>query len=777
MRAHRLLPLLVAATACFADAGQPNDPEPIDTARPGGWVGDVDPFIGTANGDAPDPVKKGASGATFPGAASPFGLVQWSPDTPGAAPPGYAYEDSSITGFSLTHLNGAGCPSLRDFPVLPVVGEVVPKSDPRVGFSHANEKAWPGFYEVALDSGVTVDLTATTRTGLARFTFPQDSDAKVLIGGGPVWDALTVSGFELHVQGDDTVVGFRDSNFCFGADAARLFLFAKFDRPFSKAAAWDKSTNNELSDGVTDVFGFPGGLALSFDTSVRRMVHMRVGLSYTSIDAARVNLETEQRAGTEFGAIRSRTEEAWEDLLGRLSVTGGTANDKTSLATALYHVFLQPATVSDVDGKYMGFDDVVHEDPGHTRYAHFSGWDIYRSWIQLVSVLAPDVTTDIIRSLVASGRECGALPQWAFANTETSVMVGDPSDVIIASAHALGIRGFDTDEALQLMRKGAEDPEARCGARKARAGLADYLEVGFCPGDSSRPALGLWGPPSTTMEYAIADASIAQFAKALGKPDLAATYNARARWWRNTWDPNREGLGFKGFPQLRNKADDADGKPAFRATEPGSPDGFIEGNPAQYAFLAPQDPFGLVEAMGGEAEMTRRLDALMSEVNAGLSRPHFYIGNEPNFATPWLYPWTGAPSHMQESVRRVVRETFQPVPSGLPGNDDLGATSSWLAWSLIGMYPAVPGVGGFVLSTPAFDEVTLRIAQGALVLSAAGAGDDAIYTSGIRLGDRPLSRAWVDWSEISGGGRLTWTRSETPDDAWATTRPPDPLEP
>ncbi len=760
-----LLALSSAACGGSPDATAPgSDPPPVSTDRGSGPAGLVDPLIGTGYAQSPDPVGGGKGGATFPGATLPFGMVQWSPDTPAASPEGYLYDDDKIVDFSLTHLDGAGCSGERDFPIFATLGAPDVMLDPSDGFSHDDEIASPGFYEVKLASGIQVDITATARTGFARFAFP-DADGHISIASGMSKDRLFSQAFDLEVAGKDTVTGSRITQmFCLAAASYHIYFAARFDRPIASATPWD---GGELQPGQSQVSTTNGGLSLGFDTSRRRVVQMKVGLSYTSVEEAKANLDAEN-PGWDFDAVHQAAIDAWNGYLGRVEIEGGSDADRTSFYTALYHSFLQPVTFNDVDGSFPGFDGKPYKvAQGSTRYATFSGWDIYRSWIHLVSVLAPTQASDMVRSLVDAGGECGALPKWALANDETAVMVGDPADGIIAGAWAFGARDFDTSKALALMLKGANQVGAACNGHVARPGLKAYLDRHYCPMDDPDAPQG---PPSTTEEYSVADFAIAQFAKAQGDAVNAATFLDRGSWWKNVYDPSLTERGFTGYVQPRLASG------VFQNVAVDSRTGFVEGNSTQYTFFPTQDVPGLITAVGGDAMLIARLDDLFTELNAGVGHPYFYMGNEPEFGTPWEYAFAGAPWRTQAVVRRILTEVFTPKPDGLPGNDDLGATSAWQAWAMLGLYPEVPGVGGLVVGSPTFPKATIHLENGkSIVITADGAAPDAPYVQSLAVDGKPTTSTWLTWDQLKDGATLDFVLGKNGNKAFGSApadRPP-----
>jgi predicted alpha-1,2-mannosidase len=766
----RVLFVVALALAC---ASPNDDPPPVSISPGTGLAQWVDPFIGTTASAAPSPVPNGAGGSTNPAAALPFGMVQWGPDTPNASPPGYEWTDTTITGSSVTHLSGAGCSAARDFPIFPVSGAWDSSGDASDGFDHARELASPGFYEVKLASGIAVDLTATTRTGFARFTFPHDRDGTILVGGQRVHEGIEVSDAELTLRPDGVVLGHRTNTLFCGTPTGYVVHFAaRFDRRPKDAGAYG---DGGPAPGARQSSGGGSGLYFDFDASSNGAVQMKVGLSYVSDDAALANLDAES-PGWDFDAVHASAIAAWETALGHVEVEGGTDDQKRELYTALYHSLLQPAVASDVDGSFVGFDDQVHQTTDYVRYQNYSGWDVYRSWVQLIAAIAPEHASDVVRSLVEAGAECGVMPRWALANREASTMVGDPADAFVASGYAFGARGFDAKKALSMMVEAATNPAAACQGHVIRPGLADELTRHYLAIDSPTPATGV---ASTTIEYAVADFAIAQLAAAIGDPTTHTTFMDRAGWWKNVFDATYQTNGFTGYLQPRYDAD-VSGQPHFKEGDVTTynpyditwSSGFVEGNATQYTFAVPHDLPGLIAALGGDAALIARLDPFFTQIDAGLQLPNMYIGNEPNFATPWQYDFVGAPSKTEDVVSRALAETFSAQPSGLPGNDDLGAMSAWQAWAMIGMYPAVPGVSGVVLAGPTFTKTTLTLAGGAqIVITRSG---DGPYVQTLALNGAPSTSTWIDWSVLASGATLDFTLGETPS-AWGTgpsDRPP-----
>jgi predicted alpha-1,2-mannosidase len=769
--------VLGSLPAATAQPGQ-NSAAVTDLAR---WV---NPFVGTQPG-GPDHGTGGGAGNNFPGADVPFGMVQWSPDTVTRQHGGYYYQDNRIKGFSLTHLSGAGCSTYQDIPITPFVGEVStsPATDPNryvSTFSHTAEKATPGYYGVTLDNGTRVELTTTQRTGSGRFSYPAGQPATLLVNtSGSI---AGTDDAEITI-GTNTISGWATSGrFCGAAHRYRVYFHAQFDQSFASIGTWKdgavtpgRSVERGGSPAKVDLTEVNApktaqaqGKAHSHpapapDTTVsgpgtggwvtfnRPDVNVRVGLSFVSVDGAKNNLKAE--SGTKsFDAVAAAARTAWNDRLNQIAVTGGTDAQRTTFYTALYHSLLQPNVFSDADGRYTGFDGRVHTaDQGHAMYTNFSGWDVYRSEMQLLSLLAPGESSDMVRSLVAYAEQGGAWDRWTVANGYTGVMVGDPYHIMVSSAYAFGAKDFDVNKALLLMLRGATQ---KTQGYEERPGLEDYQRIGYVPVGMGKA----WGGPATTLEYTSADFSIAELARRLGDRATWSTFMKRAQYWQNIFNPATA------YTQPRN----ADGS-FVEPFDPASPDNWVEGNAAQYTWMVPYNVRGLFTAMGGDAKVRDRLDDFFTKLNAGPGEPYAFLGNEPIMHTLWLYDWAGAPSKTQAVTRRAINELFGPGADGLMGNDDLGQMSSWYVWAAMGMYPAIPGRAELVLNSPLFEQVTItRPNGGPIVVKAPGASANTPYVTGVKVDGKASARTWLPESFATGGGTVEFGLSASPDSTWGT---------
>jgi predicted alpha-1,2-mannosidase len=771
-------------------------------------AGLVNPFAGTR----PGPGTFGG-GHNFPGASLPFGMVQWSPDTTPAAPHsgGYDHRDNHISGFSLTHLSGAGCALYGDFPFLPST-EPIDSSPAKAagrgldgrfepGFSHSEESGSPGFYEVRLNpvGGADIDiaLTATTRAGMARFEFPANPHSSVLINAGGSAQADDLAAVEVE-PGRREITGTASSGlFCGQRPRYRVYFAAVFDRRFDAYGTWKGGSLDRGGRTAEDTQGPPvnpptgaeAGAYASFDTRKNRTVSARVGISFVSVAGARANLAAEIK-GAGFGAIASRAHKRWNQALGRVRVSGGSKPLLDTFYTALYHAFLAPRTFNDVGGAYPGMDGQIHSARGRTQYADFSGWDVYRSEVPLLSLLAPERASDMMRSLLADAEQSGCLPRWPYANGQSMTMVGDSADPILAAAAAFGAGAFDRRAALQAMVRGATQPcESSNGEYLQRQGLAEYLALGYVPFDldtNTRNANSIygdpdavWGSAATTLEYAVDDFAIAQLAaRSLRDRPTYRAFMRRSANWRRLFNP-ASGM-------VEPRFEDGRFPTPYDNLHGG---GFVEGDSAQYTWMVPQDPGGLIHRMGGSAKAAARLDGFLRELNGGpggTHTDHALLGNEPTLQTPWLYDWMRRPYRTQAAVRRALLTLYDTSPDGYPGNDDLGTLSAWYVFGALGLYPEVPGVGLLAIGSPLFGRAEIRlphrrralILAGARKVTTTGHGRKrrrrvrslspaaAPYIQSMRLNGHAHSRPWTTYCALARGATLSFRLGQHPNRQW-----------
>nr|BFE69750.1 GH92 family glycosyl hydrolase [Actinoplanes digitatis] len=667
----------------------------------------------------------------------PFGMVQFSPDTPTGSPSGYRDRDRTIESFSLTHFNGAGCPNNEDIPILPITGNL--GSSPgsawtsyASAYTKSNESAAPGYYRNRLDKyGVDAELSATKRTGAMKLTYPASTTARVLINAsrsatGDRDGNVTISGN--RVWGEHTAGGF-----C-GGKTFKMYYSILFDRTPTGFGTFKAGT---VTAGSSTTSGTSTGAYVTFDTTSNAVVNATIGISFVSVANAQNNATAEAAA---FATVRSNASAAWNTALNRIQVTGGGATDLQKFYTALYHVLQNPNLSSDTNGEYRGFDNAVHT-ASHPVYQNYSGWDIYRSWAALVALIAPDVTSDIMKSMVLDGQQGGLLPKWSHQTVEDFVMPGDPGPIIVASAYAFGVRGFDTAAALELMKKSGSGGSTQ--GVVLRGNQSVYQTNHFIPGN-----------PSETLEYAASDFAISQFAGALGDTAARDTYASRSQYWRSLFN------GESSYLHTR------DGGGAWSAPlNPAQESPYVEGNAAQYSWMVPHNLGALVTLMGGPTTAAQRLDHHFTELNGGLSRPYFYIGNEPEHNVPWTYNVARKPAGASDAVRRVMAESFTTGAGGLPGNDDLGATSAWYVWSALGFYPVTPGADTLAVHGGLFPSVLIQRAPGDITITGGSAANR--YVQSLSLDGTSTSRSYLRYGDIADGGTVGFTMGGSPS-AWGT---------
>jgi predicted alpha-1,2-mannosidase len=719
-------------------------------AQENDFAGYVDPMIGTA-----------AHGHVFPGATLPFGMVQLSPDeevTGWDWCSGYNYSSKTIMGFSHTHLSGTGAMDYGDVLFMPTVGKVkiVPGTDEdpdagyRSSFSHSTEKASPGYYSVFLERyGIKVELTATTRCGLHKYTFPQSDSSNVIIdlqhGIGN-----NCTGSWIKIVGDRRVEGMRRSHGW--ANDRYIYFVAEFSKPFRDFGA---SNGNVAEVGGRQADGDSVKAFVTFSTTNGEVILARVGISAVSLSGARKNLESEM-PDFNFTKYEKKARKIWNEALGKIRVEGGTDSERRTFYTALYHSMMHPNIFQDVDGKYFGMDHKIHTAKNFVNYTVFSLWDTFRALHPLMTIINPKRDADFVETLVEKYREGGLLPVWELAGNETYTMIGYPSIPVIFDAYMKGLRGFNLDTALAAMEHSAE---------MDWQGLKYYKERGFIPADKENESV------SKTLEYAYDDWCISQLAKRLGRTDDYREFNQRSLFYQNVFDSS---TGF-----MRGKL--SDGK-WYTPFDPYSVSGnYTEANAWQYSFFVPQDIGGLIGLYGGKEKFADKLDSLFSESSQITGRYQPDIsgmvgqdaqGNEPSHHVPYLYDYAGEPWKTQRVVREIMTKWYTDKVDGLCGNDDCGQMSAWYVFSAMGFYPVTPGQNTYAMGSPIFDKVTIELGRGkTFVVRAENVSDQNMYIQSAILDGKPYDMAYLAHSEIMKGGELDLVMSNEPDKNWGTNNP------
>ncbi|MEW2619174.1 GH92 family glycosyl hydrolase [Streptomyces sp. NPDC048106] len=725
----------------------------------------VNPFIGSQN-----------EGNTFPGATVPFGMVQLSPDT--GHNTGYDYTQSRIRGFSLVHLSGVGCRIGGDLPVLPTTGDVGQTDDAKyaVAFSHGDEEASPGYYRVGLASGVRAELTAGARTGVQRYTFPATTKANVLLNAAQ--SLHKAGGSKVEILDDRTVrTEITGHGFCRDTAPYTVYTITRFSRPFTAYGTWDGATVTAGSRAGH------GGAYVRFDTTRDRTVEATTALSYVDPAGAAGNLRAE--GGRPFDAVRRAARERWEERLAAVRVRGGTDTLRRTFYSSLYRSYLAPNLGGDADGRYLGWDRRVHHAKGFTYYQNWSLWDTYRTQAQLLALLAPREARDMARSVVAIDEDGGWLPKWGYGPVETNVMSGDPVTPFLTTAYQMGLlRGFE-ERAYRALRKNADGVPPAANPGIGREANAEYVKDGFAPFEKDRPLAKMGDSDyhhgaSVTLEYALADAMLAQMARGLGHDADAARYAARSRNYRTIFDRST------GFFRAR----DASG--AFTGSaDPALGTGFHEGTAWQYQWLVPQDLPGMVGLIGGKRAANDRLDSFFAydrlladpaktarevwvhgDAYAYYNATVYNPMNEPDLIAPYTYLATGQPWKTTDVVHAALT-LFTDSPTGMTGNDDLGTMSAWNVLSSIGLFPVQPGYDTWGLSTPVFDRVGLTLDRrywpsGGLTVTAPGTSAADRYVQGVRVDGTAHGRTYLTTRALRSLRSLAFTVGPRPSE-WGTS--------
>jgi predicted alpha-1,2-mannosidase len=759
---------LVAGVAAIGARAE-NRPAAIASKAP---CDHVNPFIGTDD-----------MGHTFPGAASPFGLVQLSPDTDtilysydGTYNPavyrycaGYRYADRTIVGFSHTHLSGTGHSDLGDVLLMPTTGPLRlnpgtaddPDSGYRSRFSHEREEASPGYYAVTLDDyGIRAELTATERVGFHRYTFRRAAPARVILDltsgiynydGKVVWSSV-------RVEDDTLVTGFRQTSGW--ARDRRVYFAMSFSKPIASYGLrndekpvyrgfWRRWNENE---------NFPerAGRAVKghfdFDERAGETILVKVALSGVSARNALENMRAEI-PGWDFDATRASVRANWNAELSRIAASAD-GDRLVNFYTALYHCFLSPSVFSDVNGEYRGLDGNVHRAEGFRNYTVFSLWDTYRALHPLFTIVQEKRTNDIVASMLAHYDESvhRILPIWSHWANENWCMIGYHAAPVIADAYLKGIRGYDAEKAYEAIRASA--------TYDAYDGIGAYRRLGFVPEDASGNSA------SKTLEYAYDDWTIYRFAKARGDERTAAEFRARAASYRNLFDPETN--------FIRARLSDGSWKSPFDPLAT-SGQGYIEGNAWNYSLYVPHDAAGFMELVGGADALVARLDTLFEMRVPEESYAHteditragiiggYVHGNEPSHHVPYLYCYAGRPLKTQERVHQIVNTMYRNEPDGLCGNDDCGQMSAWYVFACLGFYPVCPGSGEYVIGSPCIERAEIRLENGkTFSIEARNVSAKNVYVQSVTLNGRRHEAAFITHDDIVRGGALVFEMGPDP---------------
>ncbi len=706
----------------------------------------VDPFLGT-----------GGHGHTFPGATRPFGMVQLSPDNGREGwdwSSGYHYSDSLITGFSHTHLSGTGIGDYCDISVMPFYGD---KNTTHTGqeFSHSEEDARPGYYSVSFKNRLKVELTATDRVGIHRYTFHPDSlqNISIDLGFAINWDTPVET--EIEIKNDTLLTGYRKSTGW--AKQQWVYFAAVFNRPIKEHHLQhdtidQHSKNVAIGKRVIGRFSFD-----NFDNNEAPLL-IKVGISSVSVEGALNNIAIEA-SGWDFDKQVQEADNVWESALSKISANLIEPSMDTIFYSALYHTQIAPNLFSDQNGMYKGVDSIIHKAETYERYTVFSLWDTFRAAHPLFSILQPEKNTDFLKSFMAFYAESGLLPVWALSGNETNTMTGYHAIPVLTDAILKGTVEEEAIEAIYNAMLASADQDIR--------GTNYYRDYGYIPTDKDG-----WSV-TKTLEYAYDDWCIAQVAKKLNKQTDYEKFIKRAYNYKALFDTNT--LFMRGKDSKGNWAEPFD--PYY--SEHGFEGMYIEGTAWQHSWFVPHDVKGLIQLFGSDSAFVRHLDSTFAvtskmtgeNVSADISGliGQYAHGNEPSHHIAYLYNYAGKPWKTQEKVRKIMTELYTTGADGLAGNDDCGQMSAWYIFSALGFYPVNPADGNYVIGSPLVKQAIINLQDGKkFKIIAENNSKEKIYVDKLFLNGKPLERSYITHKEIMTGGELRFIMSNMPNKAWAS---------
>lgn len=741
----------------------------------------VNPFIGATTNVDDAGIYHGL-GKTFPGAVVPFGMVQVSPNTitGGDNGSGYSYEHQTIEGFALTQMSGVGWyGDMGNFLVMPTIGplKTIPgkahgRSGYRSFYDKSSEKASAGYYSVRLtDHHIKAELTAGTHSGMMRFTFPENKQARIQIDlarrvGGTstlqavkVVDAHTIEGW-MKCTPDGGGWGNGE-----GQADYTVYFCARFSKPLQNygvwsaaiPADWSRKRNDVTSDryqnlvekadvrrNIPQAEGKHLGFFTEFATRKDEQVVVKTGISYVSIAGARNNIDQEIK-DWDFNAVRQQAVAQWNKALSKIKISGGTEAEKTSFYTALYHTMLDPRTFQDVDGNYPGGDGKVHRSAKFTKRTIFSGWDVFRSQMPLQTLINPAVVNDVVNSLVTLAQEKNKnyLERWEILNAYSGCMIGNPAVSVITDAYQKQIRNFDVQQAYTLALNSVE---------KFGNG-----EAGYTPGDLSI---------ATTLEHSYAEWCVSQLAGALGKTADAEKYRQRGQSYQHVFDPEKH--------WFRPKGQNGEWLPWPEAGRLTQGYGCIESSPYQQGWFVPHDIPGMVALMGGREKVLEDLTSFFDHTPENMMWNDYYNhSNEPVHHVPFLFNRLGKPWLTQKITREICSRAYHNSVAGLVGNEDVGQMSAWYVLAASGLHPVCPGETRYELTSPVFDKIELQLDEHytcgkIFTIETEDNSPQNIYIQSATLNGKPYSQCFIDHQELAKGGLLQLKMGSKPNKQWGT---------
>jgi predicted alpha-1,2-mannosidase len=713
-------------------------------------------------------IGTGGHGHTYPGATVPFGMVQLSPDTYNVGwdwCSGYHYSDSSIMGFSHTHLSGTGASDMMDFLLMPGTGpaKTMPGSRQNPGegyrsrFSHEEETAEPGYYSVLLrDYRIKAELSATERAGIHKYTFPRSDSSHFILDLVHAFENAPVLWAELKIIGQNTIVGGRSVKGW--AEGREIYFAMQFSKPF--AASEIISEGKHLDSEVREAKGTSLKCLVHFQTTEGEAILVKTGISGVSVEGAQKNLEAEI-PDWDFDKVRRTAHVAWSKNLSRIKITTPNSRHKKIFYTALYHMMVAPTLFDDVDGQYRGMDGGNHQLPkGAHNYSTFSLWDTFRAAHPMYTLFQGERVPDFVNCLIRMAQESPAgVPVWPLQAKETFCMTGYHSSSVIAEAYAKGFQGIDFSKAYPAFKKRAMDDDYQ--------GLSFYRRLGYIPCDKEPESV------SKTMEYAYDDWAVAHIARAAGEAQDATSLLKRCANYKNLFET---GTGF-----MRSRLENGQWAEPFDSTEMGYSKqwrDYTESDPWETTFTVQHDPAGLIQLFGGREAFLKKLDELFTTSSqlppdappdiAGMVGQYAH-GNEPCHHMAYLYCYAGAAHKTQEQVRSLLEMEYDDQPDGLAGNEDCGQMSAWYVISSLGFYAVDPVSGNYVFGTPLFDRVEVELGGGRkLVVEARRNSPGDQFIQSITLNRKPHNKLWFRHSDIASGGSIVFSMSGKPNEQFGS---------
>ena len=632
---------------------------------------------------------------------------------------------------------------MGNFPVVPMAGNLkdspfnMNSLDPFESVNNASA----GYLSVNSKDDITSRLTVTKRSAIAQFKFKNSKKGTIIIGSGVnSSDAKHIKNSEINITSSTTCEGFTEGgDFCGTETPYKVYFAAEFDRPANELGTW---SGNELTQSLINK-GKNSGAFFTFSTENNNEVNYRIAISFVSIENAKENLMSE-KLNTSFDGYLTNTQNVWNKHLSKIKISTTNDDKKIQFYTNFYHSLIHPNIVSDINGDYMGADFIVYNNSnGKEHYSSFSVWDTYRTQAQLLAMLFPKESSEMMQSLVNFAEQAGGYGRWILANIETGIMQGDPTPILISNSFAFGAKDFDHKKAYKYMYNGAMVPRLNSQKQEIRPYLTEYINNGHTFA-------------SMMLEYTSSDFAIGQFAlQALNKKNDAKLFIDRSQNWNNIYNPKIKWLNSK-YPNNVWKDITHDWR---------------EGTYKNYFWMVPYNLKGLINKIGGNEFAEKRLDTLFTRLDAKYEDDWFAAGNEPDFQVPWTYNWINKPNKTSQTISRILNEQYNSSVSGLPGNDDLGTMGAWYVFASIGLYPMIPGVGGFSINIPAFENISIDLPNNnSLIIDKTG--PDNFFIKSLSFDKTAHNSTWINWDKISKGGVLSFEITNNNQSNWGINEPP-----